>query len=211
MVRHVPYSLALAAFVFPSLSISLRVCVFPPPLLIYLCLCVSLPHSQSLKTSLHLIYTSLTIPPYITLYLSPSPLSLCWSPLPFFIPHNLSLSLSICVCVCVSLPPSLTTSLSLYLCVCVSLFHSSSLITSLHLLYTSLTIPPSITLSLSLSPSLLLPSLSSASFSKVANKWVIFSHCGLLSFLLYVSKTYLNLNQNTFKHNTRWRPKPISA
>ena len=123
MVRHVPYSLALAAFVFPSLSISLRVCVFPPPLLIYLCLCVSLPHSQSLKTSLHLIYTSLTIPPYITLYLSPSPLSLCWSPLPFFIPHNLSLSLSLslslylCVCVCPSPPLSQHPSLYIYVCV----------------------------------------------------------------------------------------------
>ena len=159
MVRHVPYSLALAAFVFPSLSISLRVCVFPPhPLLIYLCLCVSLPHSQSLKTSLHLIYTSLTIPPYITLYLSPSPLSLCWSPLPFFIPHNLSLSLSICVCVCVPPPLSHNIPLSISMCVCLPL----SLLLSHNISPPSLYIPhyPSLHHSLSFSLSISPPPLS---------------------------------------------------
>ena len=55
------------------------------------------------------------------------------------------------MCVCMS-PPSLPHNipLSLSLCVCVSLCHCTSITTSLHLLYTSLTIPPSITLSLTI-------------------------------------------------------------
>ena len=125
MDTHVPYSLSLYALLTsppcPCISMShyiyVYVCVYispfsisqPPSLSlslsiyisIYIYVYVSLPHSPSLKTSLHLIYTSLTIPPYITLslFLLHHPSLVFSHTSPPSLPHNLSLSLYISVCV----------------------------------------------------------------------------------------------------------------
>ena len=106
----ITYSLDLPSFVFPSLSISMCVCV-SPHLSLYVCVCVppSLPLSHKLSPpSLYLPhYPSLHHPLSIT-HLHPSlsiahpPCSVCTC-VP---PHSLCIYLSVCVCVPPSLPLS---------------------------------------------------------------------------------------------------------